>query len=317
MEATASAGVVAVAHDGRDLLRYRAETAASKPHVSFLGVPGEAPAGRADRNLALAAPHDHAWHLGLFFCQKLVDGLNCWESERERAAGRPHGYAQGGDCEWTVADRTARIEQAATWRADDGEALLDDERVLTVHPPRGRGYLVEWTQTLEAVGSRRRLGSETLHGHYSGLSLRFARDLAGGEVRLATPDPADADDPTDPTAAWCDYSGALDGQVGTGASPQAGVTFLSHPSNDPHPMGWFTMTDPFGFVAANPTRGTVLTVEEGASATWRFGAWVHRGRPARSDVERVQERFLDRAAGAESESASESRSGGAGQDGAE
>jgi len=301
MEATEQAGALAVCHGGRDLLRYRTDTGASKPHVEYLGVPGNAPAGRADRNLALAAPHDHAWHLGLFFCQKLVDGLNCWESERERAAGRPHGYAEAGDCEWTVesGDRDGeerervRAEHTATWRADDGEALLADERTLTVRAPRERGYLVEWTQTLEAVGSRRRLGSETRHGHYSGLSLRVARDLDGGEVRLADPDPADADAPTGPVAAWCDYSGALDGRVGTGEPPRAGVTLLSHPANEPHPMGWFTMTDPFGFVAANPTRGTVRTLGAGESVTWRFGVWVHRGRPTRREIEAVAGRFAD------------------------
>ena len=56
MEATERAGVVALRHAGRDLLRYRADTEASTPHVEYLGLPGEAPAGRADRDLALAAP---------------------------------------------------------------------------------------------------------------------------------------------------------------------------------------------------------------------------------------------------------------------
>lgn len=287
-------GTVTVRQDDVTLVRYRAGTAASKPHVDRLALPPSA--GRlAGRNLVLAAPHDHQWHLGLFFCQKLVDGINCWESELYETEGRPHGYAEDAGYDVTRDGDAVVVTQDVTWRKDGGEPLLADRRSVTVHEPADGGYLFAWDQELEAVGGTRYLSSETLHGHYSGLAVRFARSMTNGRVRLPGTESPEAGETTGPPGKWCDYTGGIDGRVGTEgtADPwRAGVTLMDHPTNDPHPVRWFTARE-LGFVSANPTFETVRTLPEGESAAWRWGVRVHDGSPDRSEIESTYEAFVD------------------------
>lgn len=290
-------GVVSIRHDDALLARYRAETAASKPGFDVLALPAGADA--PGENLVSWAPHDHSWHLGAFYCPKLVDGLNCWESEPHAGAGKLHGYATNEGYDARAEGDAVTLEQSAAWRrSDDERVLLEDERTVTVHEPDAGGYVLDWEQTLTARGSSRNLSSETLHGHYSGLSLRFARSLADGRVLL--PDGTEAGtttpprDVSGPAGRWCDYSGALDGRVGPGEPWRAGVAMFDHPENAPDPVRWFVMTEPFGFLAANPTWGEVLTLAAGESVTWHWGLWVHDGTPEEADVDAVYADYVER-----------------------
>lgn len=290
LSATDEDGAVAVRANGTPLVGYRAETEASKPHVDTLALPpGVQGAGR---NLVDTAPHDHKWHLGLFFCQKLVDGINCWASELYDRKDKIHGAASS-ESHSVEGEDPIQFTDTVTWRSSDGAHLLDDERTVVVHSPTEDAYLVEWEQTLAAVGERRRLGSETLHGHYSGLSIRFCRSLSGGRVRF--PDDGTESTPVDElngtTARWCDYSGSLDGFVGADPAPTAGVALFDHPTNDLHPTSWFLMTEPFGFVAANPTWDRIESIDPGTSLTRRWGVWIHAGTPSRNQIDEAYDRF--------------------------
>jgi hypothetical protein len=300
LETAVADGAVSVSVDGTRIARYDAEPAGSKPGFDTLALPPGADT-KPGENLVVSSPHDHPWHFGLFFCQKLVDGINCWESEPNAAAGKPHGYAEAGDYEVREAsDGGVEIEQEATWRTDTGEELLDDERIIRIGEPDNEGYLLTWDQELTALGQRRHLSSETLHGHYSGLSLRFARSLREGRVLL--PDGRDPGETSPPRAAsgpagrWCDYSGPLDGRPGAAAVGDpwsAGIAMFDHPDNGNEPVNWFVMDEPFGFLAANPTWGTVETLAEGESRSWTWGLWVHSGTPEEDRVERAYESFVD------------------------
>ena len=301
-------GTVSIVDADRETLlaRYDADTAASKPGFDVLATPPSAEAG--GRNLVLAAPHDHSWHLGTFFCQKLVDGINCWESEALDGAGKLHGYAEHKRYEIRTDDGADAVEiaQEATWKSSAGEELLEDTREIVVHAPGSaraaegddrdaRGYFVTWEQTLAAREETRHLSSETIHGHYSGLSTRFARSLADGRVLLpGGTDPGTTSPPRDvsgPRGRWCDYSGPLDGKRGPGDPWTAGIATFDHPDNEPHPPRWFVMTEPFGFVAANPTWGRVEVLEPGNSRTWQWGLWIHGGTPDERTLEGAYETF--------------------------
>lgn len=288
-------GTVTVRTDGEVLARYRADTAASKPHFETVALPPSVE-GIGGRNLVQAAPYDHSWHLGLFFCQKLVDGINCWESEREQEAGRPHGFAENGGYDVDLSGDAVTMTQRVEWRKDTGEHLLDDTRELRIHEPTGEGYLITWDQKLAAVGKTRYLSSETLHGHYSGLSARFIWSMSNGRV-LFSDEELDAETPsedgTSPSAKWCDYSGPLDGKLGTGDPWSAGITLMNHPDSEDFPVNWFTVREPFGFVAANPTWRTVLTLHEDDPCSWQWGIWVHPDTPDRETIRGAYEGFVD------------------------
>lgn len=308
LRAADEGGRVSIFADDALLARYVADGEGSKPGFDVLALPPGA-ATNPGENLILAAPHDHPWHLGTFFCQKLVDGVNCWESEPNAAAGKVHGFAESDGYGVEESDGhsgsgddgggdAVTVTQAATWRTDRGERLLGDRRAIRIHAPDdgGGGYLLTWDQEVTALGETRHLSSESLHGHYSGLSTRFARSLTDGRVLL--PDGADpgATHPpraaAGPTGRWCDYSGPLDGRRGTGEPWTAGVSMFDHPSNDPHPVNWFVMTEPFGFLAANPTWGRTRVLDAGESASWTWGLWVHSGTPDEERVERAYREFV-------------------------
>lgn len=125
----------------------------------------------------------------------------------------------------------------------------------------------------------------------SGLSARFARDLDSGRILL--PDGEhDGEEANGSDAPGCDYSGSLDGGIGTLDSPTAGIAFLDDPANQPG-CRWFTMADDFGFIAANPTWDTVLTLELNEERSFRWGAWIHPGSPDKSEVKRVYKLFTE------------------------
>jgi hypothetical protein len=284
LEITDGDGTVSVTVDGTVVLRYRAETPASKPHVDRLALPA---GDTSDRNLVLAAPHDHAWHLGLFFCQKLIDGINCWGTELYAREGRTRGLAVDAGYEASAAGGTATVEHDVRWVTDDGHPLVDDCRTISIHEPDDRGYLLTWAQTVSAPDARRHLTSESIHGRYSGLSVRLRRSMADGRIRL--PERDDPEDRSGPTAPWCDYTGAFDGVLGPAEPPEAGLTLMSRPDD---PVNWYTVSG-MPFVAANPTWGRTLVLEPGATRTWRWGVWVHDGRPDRGAIETAYDRFVD------------------------
>jgi len=293
LSATETDGTVELRSEGHLLARYRADTEESKPGFDTLALPDGA--DEPSENLTLWAPHDHSWHLGAFFCPKLVDGINCWESELMAGQDKLHGYAEHERADVRASDGAVTIEQDATWKRSDGGVLLADDREITVHEPADGGYFLDWEQTLTAVGGRRNLSSETLHGHYSGLSLRFARALTDGRVLLPGETEAGTTTPpravSGPAARWCDYTGKLDGRPGPSEAWRAGVAMFDHPENGAEPVNWFIMTEPFGFLAANPTWGTVRTLDEGESVTWRWGMWVHGGEPGEDELDAAYERY--------------------------
>lgn len=282
-------GTVVVSHDDITLARYRAETPASRPHFDVVALPAGAGA-TAGRNLVLAAPHDHPWHLGLSFCQKLVDGVNCWAGELHEAEGRRHGFAVDGGYEVDAGGDAVTISHAAEWRTDEGEALLADEREVTVAEPDGGAYTIEWRQAVRALECRRHLTSETFHGHYSGLTARLARSMADGRILL--PDEENPEDRSGPQAPWCDYSGALDGRVASTDPWRAGLTFMADPEN-PDPTRWYTLRG-MPFVAANPTWERTVALAEGETRTWRWGVRVHAGGSDRDAAAAAHERFAGR-----------------------
>lgn len=294
LDVTTDDGTVDVTHDSQLLARYDADAEGSKPGFNVIALP-EGVGRSGGTNLVLAAPHDHPWHLGAFFCQKLVDGINCWESELGDSGDGAYGYAEHENYSVDQLDGAVSITQTATWESTREELLLEDERTIRILEPTDTGYPIVWEQSVTALGQTRHLSSETLHGHYSGLSVRFARSLTDGRVLL--PDETDVGETSPPRAAsgpqgrWCDYSGPLDGRRHLDEWT-AGITMFDHPDNDCHPVNWFVMTEPFGFLAANPTWEAVLTLPTGETQSWTWGMWIHPGTPNEQRVEETYQQFL-------------------------
>lgn len=275
------------------LLHYRGHTLASKPHCDVVALPAGA-GETAGTNLVLCSPHDHVWHFGLFYVPKLVDGINCWESELFRQDGRVHGYAQSRGLRLEGEGRKAEgvaLSDTIVWRSSEGEELVREHRRIDLAAPRGAAYTLTWETRLEALGQNRHLSSESRHGHYSGLSVRFIRSMTNGRVLL----PAVENPPADsgPAGPWCDYSGYLDGSLLLGKPHAAGIALFDHPANR-YAARFFTMNQPFGFISANPTYYQVLTLRRGEPVTFRWGLWVHAGRPEAAAVQAAYDEWTER-----------------------
>ena len=75
--------------------------------------------------------------------------------------------------------------------------------------------------------------------------------------------------------------------------PTVGITLMSHPENEGTADGWFTRSEPFPLITANPTWDRVHTLKPGASLDLRWGVWVHRGSPERDEVKAAYDRFVE------------------------
>ncbi len=108
-----------------------------------------------------------------------------------------------------------------------------------------------------------------------GLGVRVATSISakrGGEITISSGEKNEKQ-VRGKAAAWCDYSGVLDGRF-------VGITLMPHPGNF-RPC-WYHARD-YGFVAANPfgrkslTKGEVseVVVKKGESLRLRFGVLLH------------------------------------------
>ncbi|HEX6972652.1 MAG TPA: DUF6807 family protein [Limnochordia bacterium] len=282
-------GSIEVWQGGVRLFRYCTRAEASKPHCDLLALPADA-GELAGTNLVLSRPHDHVWHYGLFFVPKLVDGINCWESELFRREGRTHGwgYSCGLLAEATEGP-TVSFSDTVLWRSSEGEELLRERRSISICEPTGPAYTLEWRVRLEAVGQHRHLSSESRHGHYSGLSIRFVRSMANG--RLLHPGGENPPPDSGVKGPWCDYTGYLDGSPRLGEPHEAGIALFDHPANR-YASRFFTMNQPFGFIAANPTYYQVLTLRLDEPLELSWAVWVHAGRPERSAIESAYRQWV-------------------------
>ncbi len=284
-------GTVLICGEGRPLLHYRMDGRDSKPYFDLVALPPTA-RRRAGENVILARPHDHVWHFGLFYAQKYVDEVNFWESELLAKKGEPHGRClpNGEATVRGLDDGGVAFAHDVRWVTHAGEVWIAERREILVHPPAGDGYRIDWSLHLTAVGKDRVIRSACQYGDYSGLSYRSPRGMDRGAV-LDSEGRADPKAIMGRPARWVDYSGKLDDCADMDDPDWAGITMFDHPSNPGHPVRWFCMNDAFGFLAANRTYGTKVTLPAGRAWSVRYGTLIHAGRGDASRLEREYQRF--------------------------
>lgn len=183
------------------------------------------------RTLTWDRPADHLWHHGLWFSWKFINTVNYWEIDAK--TGRPAGRTSWKDIRVAAReDGSASIGMALDYRpAGENLPVTTEKRTIEVSSPDAEGiYAVDWTGIFEAVKEvvldRTPLPGEPggqTWGGYSGLSLRFAGNLA--ERQFMTSDgPIEkfVDDRYRGRHTAVDYSGLVDDKP-------AGVAILDHP----------------------------------------------------------------------------------------
>jgi hypothetical protein len=288
-----SPNAVLVRCEGQVLAQYRYDGRSSKPYFDVLNLPPTA-RRRAGENIALARPHDHIWHFGLFFSQRYVDGLNFWETELLLSKNEPRGQCDpDGDVVVRTLDGDGGVAFAhgLKWVTSTGETWVTEHREIAVRPPDGDGYRIDWTLRLTAVGKDRVLTSAPpADNEYSGLSYRCLRCMDKGTL-LDSEGRSDVKAILGRPARWADYSGKLDDCAVWGDPDWAGIAMFDHPGNPNHPVRWFCMNEPFGFLAANPSYGRKWTLPADTPVTLRYGVYIHAGPGDRRLLEAAYDAF--------------------------
>ncbi len=219
----------------KPVLTYKYLDVPFKPYIQCLYTPD-------GFNILRDAPHDHLHHHALMFALR-VDGTTFWE-ETEKGGKETHQAFT--DIRITPEDNngTAGFTESLIWSSPDQKKLLDETRTVNVLRSGKSGpTLLEWQTTLSL---HQGVSSVTISGnHYYGLGMRFLQSMdkigtflnsqkSDGEVFNGTEKLTEAE--------WCAYSVDANGMPVT-------VAMFDTPDN-PKPVTWFTMTDPFSFLSA-------------------------------------------------------------------
>lgn len=274
---TSASNQLALVKDGAEVWRFRCDAAKSaKPYFDPVCVAG-------GPSLTWARPPDHAWHYGLWFSWKFLNGVNYWEEKAGEAAGETVWSAPAVE---TRADGSARIALALGYRPQPtAEPLLKERRTVEVSAPAADGsYSMDWTLVFTAGKEAVKLDRTPLPGEpdgkawggYAGLSVRFARAFANVETVASTVGrvPRDPSGRLDVTAAASEQNGFVGGKP-------YGVALLAHPSNPRAPGDWYPIENPaapFFYLNAAFLLKSAYVMRPGETLTLRYRVCVHPGR---------------------------------------
>ncbi len=261
------------------LLVYNYGSAHPKPFIHPLYAP------RAEV-ITLARPHDHLHHRGLWFAWPRVNGINFWEEHSPpEQTGRVHHRRFR---EMAVDARRAVFAADNAWVTISGEHLLDEVQRFQVELPTDPDWrLVDIEIELAAQPEAVVLGTPP---SYHGLGYRVARSMDRGQILNANGDEG-PEATTGTRTTWCDYSGRLDG-----TGDWVGVAIFDHPANPRHPTPFFTMNQPFGFIAPALAYHEPYEIRRGQPLRLRYAVAIHRGRATREAIEQHYRAWTEKSA---------------------
>jgi hypothetical protein len=274
---------VSVTQGDRLLFQYRYGGVSHKPYVARLASPSGV-------NVLRDAPADHLHHHGLMFAWH-VGGVNFWEERPDSGRQIHDSWSELRVTNLRIADtrstEVAVLREQLRWEGPNGEMLLEEERLLAVPPVNPQEpTCLTWQSTLTAP---RESKTVTITGtNYSGLGARFlpAMDVNGSFRNDKNATGVTATNAQ--RASWCAYTAR--------PGPDASVTvaMFDAVSNARHPAIWFTMDEPFAYLAATLGLDTrPAEVLAGQPLTLRYGVAVFDGDVDRAAVDAAHVRWQE------------------------
>lgn len=260
------------------------------PHVYFhpLIGPGGARVTRAWPMEDVAGEeHDHKHHRALWFSHGAVNGVDFW-AETAKSGSIVHDKfleVKGGA-------ESGVIRSAAKWVAPGGEVVLRSENTFRVFARPVSERLFDFEITLTAGDKEVVLGdtkegtmavrvNESMRGVLAKKPGEKKASVGKGQIVHSTGERSSGqgdEKAWGKRAAWCDYSGPVDGKT-------VGIAIFDHPSNPRHPTWWHVRE--YGLFAANPfgihdfekkpagTGNMVIAPKE--SVTFKYRFYLHEG----------------------------------------
>lgn len=228
---------------------------------------------------------DHIHHKSFWTAYGEVDEVDLW------AEGSNSGQQVVKNVDGGSGDAYGWIRSENVWVSHDGEPAIDETREYRFYNTADPGVRFFDTTVTFTASYRDVTFRDTKEGGI--VSLRIRPEIEGnrnGVITNAAGGKGEKECWGKP-AAWCDYSGEIEG-VG-----QRGIAIFDHPNNLRHPTHWHVRD--YGLMGANCfgyshfTRGEKngdYTFKEGDTLTFNYRTYVHSG-----DVEtaNVAARYAD------------------------
>lgn len=207
---------------------------------------------------------DHAtMHPGIWLAFGDISGNDFW---RNKAKVKHVRFLQGPIVE---GDKGTFVQQKR-YLMPDGTVVCDEEFQTTIRV-NNDGYLLLLESTFHSEKDFYFGDQEEM-----GLGVRVATPISeveGGQLTDAT-GRTNAKAIWSHSAAWCDYSGEVDGH-------RVGITIMTHPQN--FRESWFHARD-YGLLAANPFGRAAMKkgepskviVRPGETLKLRYAVWIHK-----------------------------------------
>lgn len=262
-----SPGIVKITVGGEPFATYVYEDAEiPRPYFAHVHVAGGIQVTRNHPPIEGVDATDHAtYHPGIWMAFGDLGGNDYWRNKarvvHDGFLTEPHG----GDGEGSFAVRNLYFDGD-----DPSKVVCGEDCRMSLHV-RPSGYLLLWDSTFSSDERSFAFGDQ----EEMGLGVRVATPIterSGGTIRDAE-GRTTAETIWGESAAWCDYSGIVDGR-------HVGVTLMSHPDN--FRQSWWHARD-YGLLLANPfgreafEQGpqSSVVVEKGESLRLRYGILLH------------------------------------------
>lgn len=228
---------------------------------------------------------DHKHHMSLWTSYGDVNGVDCWAEEENS------GYQHSGDVQFGSGDAYGWISAKNVWQDKDHKPVVTEEREYRFYAGKPSARLVDVTVTFRADYGDVKFGDTKEGGLVSVRMTDALREQSGGGKVTTSEGVNGSLAAWGKPAAWCDYSGTLEG-IGV-----RGITVFDNPTNLRYPTSWHVRN--YGLMGANcfgyshftngKQNGDYL-LENGKSVTFHYRVFVHSGDATDA---KVSDRFAD------------------------
>lgn len=230
---------------------------------------------------------DHPHHTSMWTAYGDLNGADYWEN------GERTGWQSVENVEWEIGDVFGWIKADIVWQDKERKPVIQERRIYIFYNTPESARLIDVAIGLTADYGDVKFG-DTKEGGMVGLRMADALREKGGTGTITNSEGGvGAKETWGKPAAWCDYSGTLDG-VGA-----VGITVMDHPRSFRYPTHWHVRD--YGLMGANAfgysyfyngeKNGDYL-LKSGETMDFSYRLYLHAGDVKEAKVAEVYAAFV-------------------------